>query len=97
MTSCCGKYIHTECAARFLGKECKNCKHPWSRDAVHLLRSYMEWMEVKNLTSRNQAQVRRTIEAIDRVDEFQYKWVVIDRWGCKGFASNHEDLWNTYC
>ena len=96
VTSCCGKYIHLECATRFLGKECKCCNYPWSKEAVRLFRNYIEWIDVKNLTSGNQARVRRTIAAIDHVDEFYYKWMVIDKWGRESVAHDHEDLWMTF-
>ena len=98
VTSCCGKYIHFDCATRFLGKECKCCKYRWGKEAVRLLKSYMEWMEVRNVTSGNQARVRRTIPTIDRrVDERYYKWIVTDKWGWEGAAHDLEDLWNTFC
>ena len=97
VTSCCGKYIHLTCATRFCGKECKCCKSLWPKEGMMVLKSFMEWCEVKHWTGGFQSRVRRTIPSIDNDDGYYYRFIAVDEGGRKTYLHNREDLWMHFC
>ena len=93
VTSCGRKYVHPECASRFCGKERKCCSCPWPKEGMMLLKSFMEWCEVRHWTGGFKSRVRCTIPSIDHEDGFYYEFIAVGEKGEKTYLHSHEDLW----